>query len=484
MSVFTLAEIVDVTGGKLLQFDGEASPAEYKVNGVCTDTRVLEKGNLFLALIGEKYDGHDFAVRAATDGASAFVASSMEKMPKDKPVVLVEDTKIALEKLAEYYRKRLGCKVVAVTGSVGKTSTREMIASTLRKGLRTHVTKDNMNNEIGLSLTILQAPEDSEVLVLEMGMRLRGEISELTHIAHPDVAVITTIGVAHIERLGSQEEILAAKLEIQEALCEGGLLIIPYHDKMLAKAVREGMIRDDVRIGYTSCEKDDADILSGAFGMAVSSPVSVADERLCFDVLAGFEEKRTSHVKLKAIGFHHVGNALTAFLCGLYLGLSPETITQGIESFEQIGHREKLVDVEGVHFLDDAYNAGPESMKSAFTSIRRLAGEEKAYACIADMLELGDVSAKEHFGIGVKAAEEKLDGVFVMGDYQESVREGVLSLTDEVPVYGFSNKKAMAEKLATIVKPGDYVLLKASHSFEMHLILNEYGSVVRGGDEP
>ena len=485
MAKFTLSEILTATGGELKQFPGKSGisdPSEFVVTGISTDTRTIEEGNLFLALIGENFDGNKYAVAAAKDGATAMVLSTLEHAPEDIPVILVPDTKLAFEKIAEYYRLKLACKVIAVTGSVGKTSTREMIASALSRGCKVYATKANNNNEIGLSQTILAAPEDTDVIVLEMGMRLRGEISELTHIAHPDVAVITNIGVAHIERLGSREEILRAKLEILEGLCEGGLLILPYADEYLQKAVAEGMIREDVKIAYTFTEK--VPLQKHPYGMASAESISIEGDHICCHATAGFGEMTSVILRLSVVGIHHVGNALAGLLCGLYLGIAPDRIEDGIASFVQIGHRERLVEVEGVYFLDDAYNAGPESMMSAFGSIRRLAKEGKAYACIGDMLELGDVAAEKHFEIGAKAAELGLDGLLVIGAFQEDVKAGVGSVSSDIPVYCFEDKDQMTEKLVDLAKTGDYVLLKASHAFEMYTILESYGSIVRKGNEP
>jgi len=484
MAKFTLKEILDATGGELLQFPSGnegLTPETFMIDGISTDTRTIEEGNLFLALIGENFDGNKYAVAAQKDGARALVLSTMEHAPEDIPVVLVSDTKIALEKIAEWYRLRMNFKVIGITGSYGKTSTREMTASALSRGCKVYATKNNNNNEIGLSLTILNAPEDTDVIVLEMGMRLRGEISELTHIAHPDVAVITNIGVAHIERLGSREEIRNAKLEILEGLRENGLLIIPYKDEMLREAVRSGMIRSDVKIAYTTQDPLPSEVEYD--GVAVSGPIFIEGERICCNAKAGFSSLTDLELKIKTVGIHHIGNALVGVLCGLYFGIAPDRLEEGVSAFVQVGHRERLVNIEGVYFLDDAYNAGPESMTGAFASVRRLAGETKAYACISDMLELGDVSKQKHFEIGKEAANIGLDGILVMGDFQEDVETGVRSISSDLPVYRFSDKDQMTEKLLNLVKDGDYVLLKASHAFEMYTILDTYGSIVRRGIE-
>lgn len=479
MSAFTLQEIIETTGGELLQFvptEEVKDPSMFYVDGVSTDTRTIEEGNLFLALVGDKFDGNTFAVAAATDGASALLLSSMEHAPKNVPVVLVPDTKIAYEKLATHYRKRMGCQVIAVTGSVGKTSTREMIASALSRGSRVFATKANKNNEIGLCETILKAPEDTQILVLEMGMRGRGQISELTNIALPNVAVITKIGVAHIELLGSQDEILHAKLEVLEGLQENGLLILPYQDEYLKKAVKEGMIRSDVKIAYTSPEPVVFD--KPSYGQACAGEISVEDCRICFAARGGFATQTDVNLKLSVVGLHHVGNAMAGLLCGLYYGIDKTKIEEGIASFTQIEHREQLVKAEDVMFMDDSYNAGPESMISALESIRRISGSGRAFACISDMLELGHVASEKHFEIGKRAAELKLDGLLVMGNFQKDVLAGVRSVDAQMPVALFPDKASMTQVLTEIVKPGDYVLLKASHSFEMYTILDDYHAKV------
>lgn len=484
MSQFTLQEILDATGGELRQFTlGEeySDPGSFPIREVSTDTRTIEEGDLFLALRGEKFDGHQYAVAAVNDGAKALVLDSMEQAPENVPVVLVEDTKLALEQIAAWYRQKLGCTVVAVTGSVGKTSTREMIACALSTSFRVAATKNNENNEIGLSKTILSAPEDTEVIVLEMGMRLRGEISELTHIARPDVAVITNVGVAHIERLGTQENILLAKLEIIEGLKEGGLLILPYGDPLLRDAVKRGLIRKDVKVAYTSIGK--VDFPTRPVGMAVADDVRTGGGQVRFTASVGFEEYQDVDILLNVVGVHHVGNALAGLLCGFYLKADAKKITEGVRNFMQVGRRECLLKVGDIQFLDDSYNAGPESMMAAFASIRHIAGEKKAYACIGDMLELGPVAKQKHFEIGKRAAELKLDALLIIGDYKEDVMTGALSVDPKMDVEFFESKEAMADELIRRVAPGDVVLLKASHSFEMHTILEDYMKKTGRGDE-
>ncbi len=477
MARFTLKEIVEATGGRLIRLPEGVDAETIAISDVSTDTRTIKEGSLFLALIGERFDGHDYAEEARKSGCAAFVLQKEECAPEGVPTVLVEDTKTALEKIAAYYRMRQNFLVVAVTGSVGKTSTRQMIASALSSCKKVYATKNNNNNEIGLSQTILAASEDTEILVLEMGMRLRGEISELTHIAHPDIAVITNIGVAHIERLGSREEILNAKLEILEGLKDEGLLIIPAADEMLAKARKDGKIRKDVKIAYTAIES--SAFPENASGTATAENIAFENGKICFLAKAGFGEIEEIPLSLSVIGKHHVGNALAGLLCGLYLKLPAEKLAEGICSFAQIGHRERLVEEHGVFFMDDSYNAGPESMMSAMSSIRRLAETGKAWACVGDMLELGGVSSEKHFEIGAHAAREHLDGLFVIGDYKEDVRKGVESIDRDLPVVLCRDKKEIVEKMRNTVQPGDFVLLKASHSFEMYTILEEYASIFK-----
>ena len=481
MAGFTLEEILRATGGqlKVKGSSGAVAPESVHISDVSTDTRTIKDGDLFLALCGEKFDGHDYAQRAVDDGACALVLSKMDQAPENIPVVLVPDTKKALMDIAAYYRIRSGFKVVAVTGSVGKTSTREMIACALSSCEKVYATKNNENNEIGMSKTILSAPEDAKILVLEMGMRLRGEISELTNIAHPDIAVITNIGVAHIERLGSREEILNAKLEILEGLSENGLLVIPYADEMLKKAVEKGRIRKDVRIAYFST--DENNVPEEAFGLAFSGPASFSEGKIRFAANVKFEKEIRCEVALSTIGLHHVGNALAGLLCGVYLGMDAEKLASGVGTFAQIGHREKIVEVNGIRFLDDSYNAGPESMMSAMASVRRLASDTRAFGAIGDMLELGPVSEEKHYEIGQCAAKLKLDGLCVIGDYKECVRDGAKSVDPAFDVICCEDKNEIVSILKEKLQKGDFVLLKASHSFEMYTILEEYASIFKEG---
>ena len=258
---------------------------------------------------------------------------------------------------------------------------------------------------------------------------------------------------------------------------ENGLLIIPSADDMLAMAREQGWIRDDVKIAYVAT---DAETLpKEAFGTACAGDIAFEKGKIRFTAKAGFGKTEEVPLSLSVIGKHHVGNALVGLLAGLYLDIPSEKVAEGISSFSQIGHREKLVDVNGVCFLDDSYNAGPESMMSGMSSIRRLTEGGRAFACIGDMLELGDVSAEKHFEIGAHAAKEHLDGLFVIGDFKEDVKKGAASVDPSLNVVLCEDKEEILEKLKNTVQAGDFVLLKASHSFEMYTILEEYASIFK-----
>ena len=232
--MFTLEEVKKAVGGKLISKTDEIVFAtSIEVTGVSTDTRTIKEGELFIALKGENFDGNDYLAKAFELGASALVTNDEKMVPEGANAIIVEDTVKALGLLANHYRFKLGCKVIAVTGSVGKTSTRTMIAEVLRTGLKVHSTERNLNNEIGMAQTILSAPEDSDVIVVEMGMRGPGQISYLTKIARPDIAIITNIGYSHIGILESKDAIMNAKMEITEGLTDGGIIAINSDDRKL-----------------------------------------------------------------------------------------------------------------------------------------------------------------------------------------------------------------------------------------------------------
>lgn len=473
MPKFSLKEIILATGGTVIPSDA-SSGKEILAEGVSTDSRQVRNGNLFIALIGEKFNGHDFLRIARDAGASLFLISDKAALPEGAVGVLVPDTLLALHSLARYYRNRMNCKVLAITGSVGKTSTREMITIALSSSMITHSTAQNFNNEIGLPMTILSAPENTELLVVEMGMRMKGEIQLLTHIAQPDIAVVTNIGVSHIERLGSKENILSAKMEICEGLQENGLLVINGDDDLLKKYVCDYPGKLSKYLGVTSfshCTR----ATTFADYCVFSDNVVLTNQGSSFTASIFEKDKEESRVDfmLSAIGAHHVKNALITIVCAKHLGVDIRNVREELKRFMPLGSRGKVIQTENYLIYDDAYNASPESMAAAFESVRLLAGERRKIAAIGGILELGGYSAELHRQVGIRAAISGMDRLYICGENREDVKDGAMSIRPDIETMLFEKVSDLAAELIKGILPGDVILIKASHAFGFERLSEE-----------
>jgi len=473
MSKFTINEILTATNGNIVTSGGSSAEGLF-AEGVCTDSRLIRTGNLFVALIGDKFNGHDYCQTALDSGASFFLLSDRAALPDGAVGILVPDTLAALQSLARYYRNRMHCKVLAITGSVGKTSTREMITTALSSSMITHSTAKNNNNEIGLPMTILSAPENTELLVVEMGMRMKGEIQLLTHIAQPDIAVVTNIGVSHIERLGSKENILSAKMEICEGLQENGLLVINGDDELLKSYVCDNPTRMSKYLGVTSfshCSK----ATTFADYCVFSDNVVLTDQGTSFTASIFEKDKEESRVDflISAVGAHHVKNALITIVCAKYLGVDIRIVREELKRYIPLGSRGNVIQTQNYLIYDDAYNASPESMAAAFESVRLLAGARRKIAVIGGILELGEYSAELHRQVGISAAISGMDRLYICGDYREDVKNGAVSILPEIETVLFENVDDLVSALIEGVLPGDVILIKASHAFGFEKISKE-----------
>ncbi len=473
MAEFSIREIVTAVGGELYASSGYPD-TKRGVYGVCTDSRAAKDGDLFVALVGERFDGHAFCREVADKGVRIFLLSKKEYLPDSCIGIIVEDTLKAYQDLAAYYRVRLGCKVVAVTGSVGKTSTREMIAVALGSVRKTHATSHNNNNEIGLPATILSAPQDTEVMVLEMGMRQKGEIALLTAIARPDIAVITNIGVSHIERLGSREDILAAKTEICEGLGPDGVLIINGDDPLLVD-----FIENTDRIMWKAlgaavwtpsvCRKAEAAYCVHSDRVEMTETTTSFDAVIVGSAMTG----RIVHIDLETTGRHHIKNAMFSLLCACFLGADPDQAGKALKGYHALGGRGKMIRTQRFIVCDDAYNASPESMAAAFDSMSLLAGGRRKIAAIGGILELGNYASELHVQVGASAAEAGIDRIYVCGEYGEQVRQGAVSVNPAISISVFDTREALLEQLLSDLKTGDVILVKASHAFGFDKVTEE-----------
>ena len=420
--------------------------------GANNDTRKLLPGELFVALKGAR-DGHDFIPMALEKGAGAVLCTHAEG---DYPAIIVDDTRIALGEIARNERQRLNMKVVAVTGSVGKSTTKEMIATVLDGTYKVAKTPVNHNNDIGMPMAILAMPEDTQVAVLEMGMNHFREIAYLTNIGKPDVAVVVNIGTMHIEHLGSQEGILQAKLEIREGMNQDGVLILNGDDNFLWNQ----KIVTDIRRVHFGVNNPDATV--------AGSDVKEEDSGLQFAVRAG--EKEFS-VKLPLNGLHYVSDALAAIAVGLEMGVAPADIQARLAAFQNMEGRQSIYEAKGFTIINDSYNAGPESMAAALNVLGSRQG--RRIAVLGDMLELGVNTEAEHYKIG-RIAAEKADFLFAYGPTSERMLNGAVTGGMAGKARAFTDRDRLIQILKLTAQPGDVLLFKGSRGMRMELILEGF----------
>ena len=420
--------------------------------GACNDTRELQPGQLFVALQGVR-DGNDFVPSAMAAGAAAALCT---RRMGDYPAIYVSDTRTALGDIARGERQRLGMKVVGITGSVGKSTTKEMVAQVLGGTFRTEKTPVNHNNDIGMPMAILAMPEDTQVAVLEMGMNHFREMAYLSSIARPDVALILNIGTMHIENLGTMEGIRQAKFEIVEGMGPAGELVLNGDDTMLRNL--PDMLRQ--KVTYFGKDSDCAVRCLDA---------RQEEETLCFRV----ETRDTSFpVEIHLEGLHFVPDAMAAVSVGLLLGVPPQTITEQLKKFRNLSGRQEILQVGGYTIIKDCYNAGPESMAAALQVLGAKHG--RRIAVLGDMLELGTSAQAEHYRIG-RLAVESTDMVLAYGPNAPRVRSGCI--TGGMPdsrCSAFQDKDELLSALRRFARPGDVILFKGSHGMHMETVLEAF----------
>ena len=441
MEILKLTEIADAVGGKAY---GEA-----EINGVCIDTRKITKGCLFICIKGERFDAHQFADEALEKGACAVMID--EDINPNGAYVKVENTAKALLALGGYYRSKFDIPIVALTGSVGKTTTKEFTHLVVNAKYNAIKTQGNLNNEIGLPQMLFQIDNSVEAAVIEMGMNHFGEISRLVHATKPTIAVITNIGVSHIENLGSRDGILKAKLEITEGLEEGAPLILNGDDDKLCSVAS-----DKHRIYFYGTNNGDFKAENNA----------QSDGKTSFDI--SFFGK-TQSVVIPTIGIHNVYNALCAFAVGYFLGVDPDKSANALAQYVPAGMRQRVVKVGKITSIEDCYNASPDSMKASLRTLRDTKGSKKI-AVLGDMLELGDYAEKAHSLVGEMVAENKIDYLLAYGSdakyYVDSAKRGGVE-----NALLFDDKSLLAEKLLQIAGEGDIVIFKGSRGMKLEEIM-------------
>ncbi len=451
MAEFTIEEIIAATGGRLLQKGGAAA-----VSGVSTDTRTITKGALYIPLKGENFDGHAFLEKAAEAGASVVLTSDEERakaLSSSVSVIVVSDTLRALEDLARFHRLRFDIPVAAVTGSSGKTTTKDMLTAILETIFPVCSTKKNHNNEIGLSETLLSLTAEHRVLVTEMGMRGLGQIAELADVARPTMGIVTCVGTAHIGILGSLENIARAKGELIEALPKEGMAILnaddPYvlamHSLFGGRALYYGIDnRQDV----------------------YATDISLTESGTTYICHIG---EISFPVTLRLLGIHNVYDALAATAAAFSLGVPPAKIREALGNFISRSESQKLLKIGEVTVLDDSYNANPLSVKMALDALTQLGGRRRI-AVLGDMLELGADEKARHYETGKQVAALGFDRLITVGELSRETargaRDGGMTAVSEV-----SGPEEAAAVLKKETAPGDAVLIKGSHAMHLETVV-------------
>jgi len=452
MQALTCEEIIQATNGVLVS--GGKSTVFY---GISTDSRKINPGELFVPIVGQRFDGHDYIAGSLQSGAAGTLTHRDTDAAEGKVIIRVQDTLRALGDIARFYRQKFKIPFVGVTGSVGKTSTKEMISSVLGQKFKVLKNEGNLNNEIGLPLTIFNLDDSHEAAVVEMGMSGFGEISYLASIVKPDIAVITNIGLSHIEKLGSRQNILKAKMEIFEGLRENGTVILNGDDNLL------NGLRDLLRFKTVY------------YGMGEGLDYSAYNVKTAGEHGTRFEISmgcRDYSVEIHVPGVHNVYNALAAIAVGRELKVSEDMIIKGIAEFNPGKMRLNIISHKGMKVINDAYNASPQSMEAALDVLKDMTGAGRKIAVLGDMLEMGEYASRVHYDVGKFAVSRGIEYIITVGVNGRDIGLGALKAGAEPgKVISFENNSDAAGFLADFVKAGDVVLVKGSRRMKMEEIV-------------
>lgn len=483
MEGITAADLIQATGGKLL-----CGKESTRVRHISLDSRRMEGDDLFVPIIGENVDAHGFLCQALGNGASAVFTSrhhsaddvrravteqcgdSRERAERSLAAawIAVEDTRTALQDFGVYCRARRSIPLVGITGSVGKTTTREMIAAALGAGFTVYKTPGNFNSQVGVPITMARIPGDAQIGVIELGMSEPGEMTRIARVARVDCAVITNIGVTHIEQLGSRENILEEKLHIQDGMAEGGVLFLNGDDPMLCQVIPAGGRR---RILY---------------GLGENCDCRAEDLRLenGYPVFAAAYKNKKVLVRLRVIGSHMVSNALAALAVACEYGIPMEEAAAKLEEFEGFQGRQQTFVLDGVTIIDDSYNASPVSMKAGLEVLCSMEGKGRKIAVLGDMKELGPDAPLFHREIGAYIAQHPMDQAVLLGELAALIGRELASLAPGIPVKACTDLDQVLRWLDENLKPGDCVLFKGSNSMKLSLAVNYLKERSRFGCDP
>jgi UDP-N-acetylmuramoyl-tripeptide--D-alanyl-D-alanine ligase len=448
----TVQQVADLSGGRVVQGDPDAL-----VTAVSTDTRNIPAGALFVALVGERFDAHDFLAKGVDAGAGAVLVSrSVESVTG--PVVEVDDTLAGLQRLAKGYRRLIATKAVVITGSNGKTSTKDMIRAVLGRRYAVTATKGNLNNHIGLPLTVLSTEADDDYGIWEIGMNHHGEIAPLADISAPDIGVITNIGTAHIGNMGSQEGIAQEKGMLAEAMSEKGVLVLNANDAFtssIGTRTRARVVEAGIDAGQV--QATDLEVLDTGTGFTLKI------------------DSDSAAVRLPIPGKHMVSNAMLAAAVGHEAGLTVDEIAHRLTQVILTPGRLQTLDHAGVKIINDAYNANPDSMRVSLTTVSAMKPEGSTFVLLGEMGELGDQAEDAHREIGQLAVSEGFDHICSVGEGARAYTDTLSAAADQA-VHHFASREEAADFLKQTATAGDLVLLKGSRSAAMDTIFNLYAA--------
>lgn len=442
MKNMTLANIAAACGGEIYYMCEDL--AQETAKGIVIDSRQIEPGYIFVAAKGERVDGHRFIPDVFAKGAMAVIC---EVLPEEDlgPCILVQDSFMALKQAAAFYRQQLDIRVVGITGSVGKTSTKEFVASVLSEKYKVHKTAGNYNNEVGLPLTIFGIQEDDQIAVLEMGINTFGEMHRLSEVAKPDICVMTNIGQCHLENLIDRDGILRAKSEIFDFMNPEGTVVVNGDDDKLA-TIHEVYGKAPVTFGMNRQNDIWADHIENRGLLGSRADIHMGDEVV--------------HANIPLPGEHMIYNAMAAAAVALQFDMTKEEITEGISHVEAVAGRSHLIEAGDKVIIDDCYNANPVSMKAAIDLLATAPGRK--VAILGDMFELGENEKRMHGEVGAYAAEKGIDLILCVGVLSESMYQEAVGNGGNAKYY--ETRETLEGVLHTLLQPGDTILVKASHS--------------------
>jgi len=454
MKNLTFKNIIDAVGGDYHGVDASSPGAE--ISFVTTDSRKAGPGCLFAAIRGEKSDGHDYIDAAFEKGAFCAIG---ERIPEGNhhPIIVVGDTVRALGDLAAFYRRQFDIPILGISGSVGKTTAKEMVSAVLSRRFRVHKTPENLNNDLGVPLTLFGLGVNHDFAVIEMGISHFGEMSRLAEIVGPDMALYTTIGCAHLESLGDFDGVLRAKSEMLAYLPEDGTVFVNGDDETLKKlSCAQKICRFGISAG---CDVRAENLHSlGTGGMEL-------------DIVSG--ERRIA-ARINSYGVQMVTAALGAAAVGIRMGLSDADISQGIADYVPVGSRSGIIETRKITIIDDCYNANPTSVRAALDSLSQLSS--RRVCILGDMLELGGAESRLHFETGAYAADNRADLIIACGELAKNTAEGAASL-GEKKVFYFGSKRELIRELPALIETGDTVLVKASHGMHFEELVEALKSL-------